>query len=50
MRVIIEAIFLAFGALIAGFSVAQKKLPKGILEWVIWIADIVIIALRISGR
>jgi len=36
--VILEAMLLVMAALIIGWSVASRKVPKGILEWVIMIA------------
>lgn len=38
--VLFEVFFLVLGIAILGFSVAQKKVPKGILEWVVLAIDI----------
>ncbi len=43
---IIKILFLTAGCGIAIMSIMQEKLPRGIIEWGIWIVDIVII---ISG-
>ena len=41
--IIIKLILLILGAAVLAMSLSYKRLPKGILEWVIWIADIFII-------
>ena len=50
MRMVIELILLLLGALTAAFSINNRRLPRGVIEWGIWIADIVIIVMRFSGR
>ena len=47
---IIELILLLLGALTAAFSITNRRLPRGVIEWGIWIADIVIIVMRLIGR
>ena len=47
MRTAAELLLLILGAVILAFSINQRRLPRGIIEWAVWILDIVIIALRI---
>ena len=49
MRLAIELTLLILGAVVAAYSFNHRVLPKGILEWGIWIADVVIIILRFAG-
>ena len=49
MRTVVEIILLFLGMTTLAFSIQQKRLPRGIAEWVVWIADIVIIVLRVAG-
>ena len=49
MRFVVELILLFLGLLTAWYSVTNKRLPRGIIEWMIWTADVVIIALRAAG-
>ena len=48
MRIAAEIILLLLGLATAILSVIQSRLPRGILEWAVWIADITIIALRVA--
>ena len=49
MRMAVELILLILGAVIAAYSFNHRTLPHGILEWGIWIADVVIVILRFAG-
>ena len=48
MRIAAEIILLLLGLATAILSAIQNRLPRGILEWAVWIADITIIALRVA--
>ena len=49
MRMAIEMMLLILGAVVAAYSVTHRVLPRGVLEWGIWLADAVIIVLRFAG-
>ena len=50
MRTAAELLLLILGAAILAFSISQRKLPRGIIEWAVWLLDIAIIALRLAER
>lgn len=41
--IILKGVLLVLGGIIALFSIKQGRLPKGILEWLIWGLDALII-------
>ncbi|MBR1628679.1 MAG: hypothetical protein IJ679_05335 [Lachnospiraceae bacterium] len=49
MRLAIELILLSLGAVTAAYSFEHRILPRGVVEWMVWIADIAIIFLRVAG-
>ena len=49
MRTVLEIILLSLGMITLAFSIQHKRLPRGIVEWIVWIADIVVIILRATG-
>ena len=49
MRVAVELILMVLGAITLAFSIEQRRLPGGLLEWAVWILDVLIIALRLAG-
>ena len=49
MRIVVETVLLFLGMLTLAFSIRQRRLPRGIIEWAVWIIDIAIIALRAAG-
>ena len=49
MRMAVEILLMIFGAVVAAYSIRNRVLPRGILEWGIWIADVVIVVLRVAG-
>lgn len=49
MRIAIECILLAISFFLVGFSVAVKRIPRGLLEWGIWILTAVLIVLHLIG-
>ena len=40
---IIKCLLLLFGAAVLAMSLSQRRLPRGVLEYIIWGADVYII-------
>jgi len=49
MRTVVEIILLFLGMITLAFSIQHRRLPRGVVEWLVWIADIAIIFLRVAG-
>lgn len=49
MRTAAELILLILGAATLAFSINHRRFPRGVIEWLVWLADIAIIILRLVG-
>lgn len=49
MRITVELILMVLGAITIAFSIENRRLPRGILEWAVWGLDVLIIILRLAG-